>query len=181
MTKCGRSLRLHCETRHQSDRVQIRPGKKARGQSARNVGLWAAAAGTKRQIRVRVRRAGTQKKGLPVERMAGISGHALSGQKKQRRTTACNGNRDVYSTTTRNTMRSRRNSNPKRQRTTATRHRLFMMRSGIGRAVSMGLTRPASCGHSIRVGTMSVLTIRTAASCWTTRLFRFFQKSANST
>lgn len=56
-------------------------GKKARGQSARNVGLWAAAAGTKRQIRVRVRRAGTQKKGLPVERMAGISGHALSGQK----------------------------------------------------------------------------------------------------
>lgn len=66
-----------------------RPGKKARGQSARNVGLWAAAAGTKRQIRVRVRRAGTQKKGLPVERMAGISGHALSGQNRRDRYEHC--------------------------------------------------------------------------------------------
>lgn len=65
----------------QSARGQILRAKKARGESARNVGLSAIATGMKKQIRARVWRAGTRTTALSAERMAGISDHALSGQK----------------------------------------------------------------------------------------------------
>ena len=56
-------------------------GKKARGGSARNAGLSAIVTGIKRQIRARAWRANTRTTVLIAERVAGDSGHALSGQK----------------------------------------------------------------------------------------------------